>query len=539
MSGGARLAVGLIASALLIDLVLIQPNHPSALSWRALRLVPLELPVLLLGLLALGRRAVWLAGIAALALLFMVLVKLADFGVYTAFSRGFDPLADMHLLPAGLHLLSGSIGVAGTLIVGLLLALALAAVAWLLYRALALWARTGSRLPVSLRAVAGAVALVFAGLSAVEIRTALNGWQGWNPPGAAFTARLGAEHLRDFNRSRDALAEFRTAAETDPWASREGLLAQLGGRDVVIVFIESYGRAAYDNPLYAERHAATLAAGEDALAKAGLEARSGWLASPVMGGQSWLAHGALASGLDVSDQTRYRALLASPRKTLFTLAQEAGYESVAVAPAIVMPWPEGPQLGFGTVLAAADLGYQGQPFNWVTMPDQYTLSAYERLAPNGTPLLTEIALISSHAPWTPVAEMVPWAQVGDGRVFDAQASQGPSPGEVWANRDTIRDHYGRALDYSIETVLNWAALPRETPPLLIVLGDHQAAGFVSQRGGMDVPVHMIGPPEAVALFESWDWSRGLTPDPALESWPMSAFRDRFLAATSLEPEGGL
>ena len=61
MKGGMRLALALIASALLIDLVLIQPNHPNALSWRALRLAPLELPVLLLGLLALGRRAIGLA----------------------------------------------------------------------------------------------------------------------------------------------------------------------------------------------------------------------------------------------------------------------------------------------------------------------------------------------------------------------------------------------------------------------------------------------------------------------------------------------
>ena len=538
MSSGARLALGLVASALLVDLVLIQPNHPNALNWRALRLVPLELPVLLLGLLALGRRATGLAMVAALGLLLMVVVKLADFGVYTAFARGFDPLADMHLMPAGLNLLSGSIGVVGTGLLSLLLALVLAAVAWLLYRALRLWARTGSRLPTSARLLAGAMAIVFAGLSAAEIRTALNGWQGWNPPGAAFTSRLAAEHLRDFNRSRSALAAFRVAAETDPWAGRDGLLAQLGGRDVVIAFVESYGRAAFDNPLYATRHANTLAAGEAALRQAGLEARSGWLTSPVIGGQSWLAHGSLASGLDVSDQTRYRALLTSARETLFSLAQEAGYQSVAVAPAIVMPWPEGPQLGFETVLAAADLGYEGLPFNWVTMPDQYTLAAYERLAPEGAPRMTEIALISSHAPWTPVAEIVPWGSVGDGSVFDAQAVAGPSPGEVWADRDSIRDHYARALDYSVETVLSWAALPRESQPLLIVLGDHQAAGFVSQTGGMDVPVHLIGPPEAVSLFEGWGWSAGLTPDPALASWPMSAFRDRFLEATSREREEG-
>ena len=45
--------MALVAGAILLDLVLILPNHPGALTWGALRLVPLELPALLLGLAAL------------------------------------------------------------------------------------------------------------------------------------------------------------------------------------------------------------------------------------------------------------------------------------------------------------------------------------------------------------------------------------------------------------------------------------------------------------------------------------------------------
>ena len=524
-----RLAA-LALSALLIHLVLIQPNHPDALTSGALRRMPLELPVLLLGCLALGGRALPL--LAALALTGMLVLKLADFAVFTAFGRGFDPLADLHLLPAGAHLLKGSAGLAGAILVGVSLVVALAGLLALLFLALRVWARAGAGLMAPARLAAGAVAVAFALLSAAEIRTALRGWQGWNPPGDAFTSRLAAEHLRDFERSRAALAEFRAAAGADPWRDRGGVLARLDGRDVILVFVESYGRAAFDNPLYAERHRATLAEGAEALAGAGLAARSGWLTSPVIGGQSWLAHGTLASGLEVNDQTRYRAMLASPRHSLFSLVAGAGYATAAIAPAIVMPWPEAQALGFQSVLAAADLGYAGQPFNWVTMPDQYTLSAFERLVPRDRPLMAEIALISSHAPWTPVAEMIPWEEVGDGRVFDAQATAGPTPREVWADQSRIRDHYARTQDYALQAVLSWAALPRDEAPLLIVLGDHQAAGFVSQVGGRDVPIHLIGPPEVLALFDDWRWSPELVPDAALAPWPMRAFRDRFLEATS-------
>jgi hypothetical protein len=61
------------------------------------------------------------------------------------------------------------------------------------------------------------------------------------------------------------------------------------------------------------------------------------------------------------------------------LAQGAGFRTAAVMPQITLPWPEAALMGFDTVLAAADLGYRGLPFNWVTMPDQFTLAAFERM----------------------------------------------------------------------------------------------------------------------------------------------------------------
>ena len=44
-------------------------------------------------------------------------------------------------------------------------------------------------------------------------------------------------------------------------------------------------------------------------------------------------------------------------------------------PAITLAWPEAGYFGYDRVLAAHDLGYRGLPFNWVTMPDQFTLAA--------------------------------------------------------------------------------------------------------------------------------------------------------------------
>jgi hypothetical protein len=211
-------------------------------------------------------------------------------------------------------------------------------------------------------------------------------------------------------------------------------------------------------------------------------------------------------------------------------------------PAITRAWPEAAYFGHNTVLAAADLGYRGLPFNWVTMPDQFTLAAFERmlLDPGQRPaVFAEIALISSHAPWTPIPPLLPWDELGDGKVFDPYATAGDPPHVVWRDRDRVRDQFRQALDYTLAATLAFTARRAPTAPLVIMLGDHQPAAFVSEGfGGRSVPVHLIGPPEVLALTAGWGWTDGLLPDPSAPVWPMEAFRDRFLDAFAAEPTCG-
>ncbi|WP_237220299.1 hypothetical protein [Salipiger sp. CCB-MM3] len=47
-----------------------------------------------------------------------------------------------------------------------------------------------------------------------------------------------------------------------------------------------------------------------------------------------------------------------------------------------------------------------------------------------------------------------------------------------------------------------------------------------------MPLHLIGPPEALRLFDGWGWAAGLQPDPAQDALPMRDVRDMFLRATS-------
>jgi hypothetical protein len=175
------------------------------------------------------------------------------------------------------------------------------------------------------------------------------------------------------------------------------------------------------------------------------------------------------------------------------------------------------------------------------MPDQFTLSALDRLVLAGAPgrdrdpVFAQVALISSHAPWTPVPDLVAWDEIGDGRVFDAVAQSGDPPEVVWRDTDRVRDQFRQAIDYSLRTVGAYAARRAADGPFLIVLGDHQPALFVSEDEGFVVPIHVIGPEALVERFADWGWGAGMIPDPDAPVVPMDAFRNRFLTAFSSAP----
>ncbi|MEL6518280.1 MAG: hypothetical protein AAFQ39_11220 [Pseudomonadota bacterium] len=145
----------------------------------------------------------------------------------------------------------------------------------------------------------------------------------------------------------------------------------------------------------------------------------------------------------------------------------------------------------------------------------------------------QVALISSHAPWTPIADMVPWEDVGDGTIFNEMAARGPAPKDLWRDRDAVRAAYGRAVDYSLQATFSHVARLGDAAPLVIVAGDHQAAGFVAGSDNMDVAVHMIGPPEVLDLIGHWGWSDGLIPATDGPVRRMDTFRNDFLDAFTL------
>jgi hypothetical protein len=227
----------------------------------------------------------------------------------------------------------------------------------------------------------------------------------------------------------------------------------------------------------------------------------------------------------------------SSRLTLTKAFARAGWRTVAIKPAITLPWPEGERLGYDEIYAAADLGYAGLPYNWVTMPDQYTLAALERRERQARerPLFAEVSLISSHAPWTPVAPVLEdWDAIGDGSVFSRWAEQGDPPDVVWRDPERVRHQYTLALDYVLGVLGSYAARFVDDRTLLILVGDHQPAPLITGEGASrDVPMHVIsGDPGLLEPFLDLGFAAGMRPAPDHAALRMDRFRDRFLAAFS-------
>lgn len=529
-SADAPAPVALLAALVALHLVLAMPREPGGWSASALLAAPVELAVIAAAMAlapAAGRRVLRHAALVLIAA--VLLLKLGDLAAFAALGRPFNPVFDLHLVAAGWTLATGAVGRAAAVGYAVAAGLAAAVVILVTARALAVlgaWLQARPFDRGATAAVAG-VGLLAAAAAAAGVGTG--------------NAALLAAKLR---ASADAVTSMRTfaqdaAADAQAEVATGELLDGLRGRDVLFLVVESYGRSALEDARYAPAIRARLEGFEDVLAAAGYGARSGWLTAPVKGGQSWLAHATLLSGLRIDHQQRYASLLASERRSLIHGFARAGWRTVAVMPAITMPWPEGAWFGYDATYTADDLGYAGAPFNWVTMPDQYTLSALERLElarADRPPVMAEVALISSHAPWTPIPPVLDWEAVGDGSVFTPYARAGDPPAVVWRDVERVRAQYLKAVDYALANLASYVETFGRDDLVLVVVGDHQPAPLVTGEGaGFDVPMHVIAAPEVLAEIDGWGWSMGMTPASDLPAWPMAAFRDRFVDAFSGPP----
>ncbi len=524
---------GLLA-CLVVWAVLVAPDEIGALSPAAFARIPLE-GVVLVGLVLLlpARPAAWLATGAGLALGALTLLKLLDLGVSVAFARRFDPLGDPVYLGAGVSFLRDALGTANaytvTVLAVLLMVAVLVVVPYAVHRAAGL--ARGHR-PVAGRVVL-ALAVVWAGCAMTGLRLAPG-----EPVAAATAVDLAATHVtevRERLRERAALSE---AIADDDYADvpASQLLSTLRGKDVLLVFVESYGRVALEDLPTSDQLRDSVDEDGRRLEAAGYRSRSAYLTSPTFGAMSWLAHSTLQSGLWIDNQGTYDLLLDRDRLTLSSAFRKAGWRSVGVVPANTMDWPEGERFyRWEELYDSRNVGYEGPRFGYGRMPDQFALEAFRRLEldrPSLGPVMAEIDLESSHNPWVPLPRMVDPAELGDGSVFDGMPEEGEQRDDVWRDADLVKAAYVRSLEYSLDALTSFVEQNADDDLVLVVLGDHWPVTTVSGTpAGYDVPISVIADdPAVLRRIDDWGWHDGLRPQPDAPVWPMDDFRDRFLDA---------
>jgi hypothetical protein len=191
--------------------------------------------------------------------------------------------------------------------------------------------------------------------------------------------------------------------------------------------------------------------------------------------------------------------------------------------------------GYKQIYDERTIGYAGPRFTFSSIPDQFTMSALQRLerAQPHPPMMAEIDLLSSHAPWNPVPSMLDWNAVGDGSVYGTTTGAGDLPDTVFSKDHTrVLSDYGRAVAYSLDSLISYVQTYGDDNLVLVFLGDHQPASIVSGEGATrDVPITIVAKDPAVLdRISSWDWTPGLRPSPTAPVWRMDTFRDQFLSA---------
>ncbi|HVW43857.1 MAG TPA: sulfatase-like hydrolase/transferase [Amycolatopsis sp.] len=517
-----------VLACLLVVAALVVPDNLDLLGPAVFLRIPVEAVVGVALVLVLRRVARTIVAVLAGVLLgLLTIVKLVDMGFFVAFGRPFNLVFDWSFLGPALSLVGNEV-----------VTVILLAVAVLALLALTTWAALRmTRLAVGHRRVSFKVVAV---LAVIWIGCAVFGAQFRDgaPFASRATAALAYRDARAVGSDLHDKSAFAQQMSVDAFrgTSDDQLLTALRGKNVILTFVESYGRVAVQDSDIAPRIDAMLDAGTQTLKSAGFDSRSAFLTSSTTGGGSWLAHGTLESGLWVDNQQRYTTLTGSDRLTLSSAFKSAGWRTVNDQPSNMTDWPEGRFYGYDKLYDFRNSGYHGPSFSYASTPDQYTMKALqdaELSTPDHPPVWAEIDLVSSHWPWAPLPRMVDWNALGDGSVFDPMPAQGKQLADVWSSPANVRAAYADSIQYSLTTLISWLRNYGDDNTVLVFLGDHQPNTAVtgSDSVSRDVPITIVSKDHAVLdRIANWNWQPGLRPGPQAPVWPMDAFRDRFLTA---------
>ena len=182
----------------------------------------------------------------------LLLVKVLDLSFNTVFDRDFDPVGDWSYLGPGVGVLGDSIGAGWARVVAVLAGLAtLAVLVGVPLAMLRLVKVAGGHRRFSLTA-----ATAFVSAWVLCFATGVQAVQG-APVASTSAASLTVDEVQLVRADLADLREFSDEIDADPYAERaaadpQALVSGLAGKDVLLVFVESYGRVAVQDTSYSD-----------------------------------------------------------------------------------------------------------------------------------------------------------------------------------------------------------------------------------------------------------------------------------------------
>ena len=133
--------------------------------------------------------------------------------------------------------------------------------------------------------------------------------------------------------------------------------------------------------------------------------QSGFLKSPVFGGQSWLSFASMNCGVMLHNELAFKALFRHQSRCLASVLKKWGYRSITVRPGTKFGLlkEEKATFAFDFDFIGNNLGYKGKPVGWSGIPDEFSaLVLNEKLNHqpfNNHPHLVQFTFTASHTPW--------------------------------------------------------------------------------------------------------------------------------------------
>jgi len=501
--------LALVAALLLLDVSLTFHNvwPTPAISWRGE--ISVELAAYICGCALIATRfrsrsissgtLRWIT----LIWIFLVIGRYADVTATALFGRDINLYWDLRFIPDVVSLLAKAAHV--WLVIGAITALTLViallyfAMRWAIRTVTAASMNAPSRIPLA--GISAAALLLFAADVLVG-----------HVPSVDFARPVTLTYARQVGVAVRAMAGT-TIVPASPAMTSD--IARIKGADVYLIFLESYGAVTFDRSAFAAGLAAPRKALATAIHDTDREVVSAFVQSPTFGGNSWLAHISLMSGIEVRDPDVNAMLMAQKRETIVTFFKRHGYRTVALMPGLWQAWPEGSFYNFDDIYGGERLAYRGPEFGWFDIPDEFALARFEALEasrPSRPPLFMFFPTISTHTPfrptppyqsdWRRVVTDQPFDDADLDRAFDQQAD--------WLN---LGPSYADAMTYTYTTLSGYLRTIAGRDVVIVLVGDHQPPALVSGEGApWDVPVHVIsGRREVLDRLEAKGFRRGLTP----------------------------